>query len=123
MKLWRYVGLATILTMAGCADSLTEDQRIPSPTRAFDAVVATKATGATVPTPTEVFVVRSGAQISGDPAFLADKVEDLRVSWASDSVVVIHARAARVFSHVSPISVESGRSTVKVELDIQKPIT
>lgn len=108
-----------VVTVTACSDDIIERQRISNLQKSLDAVVAIKETGATVATPTEVFITPAGTAVTGNPVFLADKVEDLRVDWRNESTVVIHAKSARVFTHVTVVNGNSDHPPTKVELDIQ----
>ena len=52
-------------------------RRRRAPQSTLDAVIGERQTDATVATPTEVFVVKAGEAVAGEPIFRADHVSDL----------------------------------------------
>ena len=85
------------LLLSGCTPSLEEVSRVRSPDGLLDAAIFVRQTDATVPTPTEIYVLPAGGAPSGDPVWRADKVSGMKVSWTSASTVQMEATAARVF--------------------------
>jgi hypothetical protein len=90
--------VACVTFLSACSAKVSETQRLTNPAGTIDAVTAIRETDATVATPTEIYLVRRGAQISGaQPVFRADKLDGLSLTWKSDSYLLIRARVARVF--------------------------
>lgn len=95
-----------LLSLVACSNKVTEMQRISNITNSIDAVLAIKETGATVATPTEVYLLPKGQQIHGEPVFRADNVEGLKLTWNGDLTLTIHAEKARVFLHSSSLKID-----------------
>jgi hypothetical protein len=111
------------MSLLGCANQVTEIQRI-SNADSIDAVIAIQETGATVATPTEVYLLPKSQNIQGDPVFRADHVEGLKVTWAGESLLIIYARKARIFLGASSCVVDTpdGRhQVVTIRLVIDEP--
>lgn len=116
------VALITLIFVFACSNEVMEKQRIPNASGTIDAIIAIRETGATVVTPTEIYVVRKGEKPSGNPIFRADNVEGLAVTWSGDSTVIIQADKARVFLQTKNLSVDApGKMEflVKVQLVIK----
>ena len=97
-KLLSYViRLSILLSLFSCSNKVTEMQRVSNALQSIDAVIAIKETGATVATPTEIYVVPNGEKVKGDPIFRADNVEGLTLTWDGESKLIIRAEKARVF--------------------------
>ena len=116
---------AVLLTVAaGCSDSVSELVRFPNADGTVEAVSAIRNTGATVDTPSEVYVVAKGGRVSGEPVFRADKVDGLSITWHDGITIVIHAKAARVFLHRDKMTIDgpSGSRAISVHLDVSRVI-
>lgn len=87
-----------------------------------DAIAVNLLTGATVATPTKVYVEKRGSEVEGSPILVADYVEDLTIAWDGDERLVIRARQARVFSFVDSVSVKTSKGLKKIfiTLEIEK---
>jgi hypothetical protein len=85
------------LLFSGCAPSLEEVSRVRSPDGLLDAAIFVRQTDATVPTPTEIYMLPAGALPSGDPIWRADKVAGLKIGWTSAGSLQLQAVEARVF--------------------------
>ena len=90
-----------------CFNEIVEQQRISNSSGTVDAVIAIKETGATVATPTEIYLVKKGEKVKRDPVFRADNVEQLVVIWEGESKLTIHAEKARVFLIVESLEIET----------------
>lgn len=88
-------GVALVAT--ACSPTLEELHRVRTDDGLVDAVTFARQTDATVPTPTEIYVLPAGNGPSGEAIWRADKVRGLVLSWTSDSTLVIQAEEARVF--------------------------
>src|SRR5947207_10402997 len=95
--LWAGLLVCASVVVTGCAPALEEVQRVRSQDGLIDAAVFVRQTDATVPTPTEIYVLPAGSEPRGDPVWRADKVIGIRVSWTSTSALKIEAGKARVF--------------------------
>lgn len=89
--------IVMLTSLVACTVETNEISRLPNPAKEIDAVVALRETGATVATPTEIYIVKLLSKIESDPVFRADKIEGLKISWEGNEVVVVHADKARVF--------------------------
>ena len=96
---------------------LTEQQRSANPSGKYEAVVAIRETGATVATPTEIYILKAGSKPKGDPALRADHVTGLDVRWTSARSVVLHADAARIFLSTNHVSVDGDDITIELDID------
>lgn len=97
-------------------------QRISNASGSVDAVIAIKETGATVATPTEIYVVPKGEKVKGDPIFRADNVEGLSLIWNGESKLIIRAEKARVFLQSKTLKVDvpgKQSQTVSMQLAIK----
>jgi hypothetical protein len=90
--------LAVGLVSIGRAESsMQELSRVTSPDSVVDAVLAQRATGATVATPYEVYIVPKGAKPSGEPLLRSDKMHDISVRWKQPRFLEIHYTSGRIF--------------------------
>jgi hypothetical protein len=110
--------LLGLLLLTGCAPSLEEVSRVRSPDGLLDAAIFVRQTGATVPTPTEIYVLTAGGIPSGDPVWRADKVVGLKVDWTSVSSLRMQAVEARVFLRHDLIEVAPAGSSDKRKVAI-----
>ena len=121
-KLRYVIQSALLLSLVACSNEVREMQRVSNASRSIDAVIAIKETGATVATPTEIYVVPSGGEVKGAPIFRADNVEGLVLTWDGESKLIIRAEKARVFlqSGTSRVDVPGKQSrAIGVELAIK----
>jgi hypothetical protein len=88
--------------------------RVPAPGGRFEAVLTMRQISATVPTPTAIYVVRSGMSNAFAPVLLADHVERLRLEWKDGAHLIIRAKAARIFRKVETEKVDLSEGTVPV---------
>jgi len=90
-----------------------------------EAATFARQTDATVPTPTEIYVLPAGSGPSGEAVWRADKVRGLMLSWSSDSTLSVQAEEARVFlerDHVE-VSINGGPlRKVEVKYRIEKKL-
>ncbi|MCA9793432.1 MAG: hypothetical protein KC910_16595, partial [Candidatus Eremiobacteraeota bacterium] len=93
------VWLLLTIALTGCAAPTKELGRTPSPDNKLDAILAIKETGATVSTPTQVYVVNHGERLGPNlnPVLKADHVEEMELVWNSDSELVVRAKKARLW--------------------------
>lgn len=75
-----------------------EVSRILSMDSKVDAVVLKKSCGATTSSLMQVFIVKTGEKIEGEPVFKADKIIDLEVSWSAPKKLTIEYKEARIFN-------------------------
>lgn len=87
---------AAVVAVA-CSPTLEELHRVHTDDGLVDAVTVARQTDATVPTPTEIYVLPAANGPSGEAIWRADKVRGLVVNWTSGSTLVIQAEEARVF--------------------------
>lgn len=85
---------------------IEETTRVSDSTGRLDAVVAIKLTNATVSTPTEVYIVKSGNEVLERSVFRAERVEDVDVRWEGENVV-ISSKKARIRFEAANYEVES----------------
>lgn len=103
--------VACVTFLSACSAKVSETQRLTNSSGTIDAIMAIRETDATVATPTEIYLVRHGAKISGaQPIFRADKIDGLSLKWKSDSYLLIRARMARVFVRRANYNVGSGQN-------------
>jgi hypothetical protein len=76
---------------------VSEIQRFRSPDGKLEAVLVERQTGATVSTPTELYLVNVGQRIGENPVFVADKTNGLILKWTSPSTITIWYSKARIF--------------------------
>lgn len=79
-----------LLALAACAPRLEEKRRAESQFHTFEAVVAERQTDATVSTPVEIYIVKTGAPLQGQPVFKASRVYGLSLDWTGDERLKIH---------------------------------
>ncbi|MDR6679156.1 hypothetical protein [Pseudomonas oryzihabitans] len=108
-----------ILTVSSCGYDYKEILRVTNADGTVDAVAIDLLTGATVATPTKIYVGSKGFEIKGEPVFVADYVEGLTMVWHGDSRLVIRAKRARVFSFVGSVGVESGEGVKKISITLE----
>jgi len=107
--------------LTACSPTLVETERVKNPSGSLDAVIGERQTDATAATPTEVFIVKSGDSIAGEPFFRADHVSGMRATWNSDRDLLLHAEAARVFLYSPKVLLANEESqAVTVKLDVTK---
>jgi hypothetical protein len=106
-------GVALVAT--ACSPTLEELDRVHTDDGLVDAVTFARQTDATVPTPTEIYLLPAGNGPSGEAIWRADKVRGLVVNWTSGNTLVIQAEEARVFlEHASAEVSLSGGGSRKV---------
>lgn len=90
--------LCIVFLLCGCFSSTSiEINRVSNSLNTIDAVIAEKETGATVATPTEIYLIAHGEKIHGKPVFLSDHTKYISLEWQDESTLIIHAATARVF--------------------------
>lgn len=137
--------LSLLLTLAGCENkqaplggmsdaerqaleepfppsAIVEVARSKSPDGVLESVIVTRATDATVATPTEVYLVPKGGEVKGEPFFRADHVSGISVSWRSDSNLLVQATEARPFRQeaTARVILKKGTRTVALVYGIDK---
>jgi hypothetical protein len=101
----------------------SEITRVSNSKGTIAAVIAEVETGATVATPTEIYLVSRGENISGDAVFRADKVENLKLVWLEPDVLIVQASEARIFlaEKSKSIKLKNGENqTIIIKLEIAK---
>jgi hypothetical protein len=97
----RLVVLMTMI-LAGCSPESQEIGRYVSPDKLVDAVLVELKTGATVATPTKLFLVPAGKDWSADPPIVqGDYFQELRIVWPRPNLLEIHYKKGRIFSFAS----------------------
>ncbi len=81
----------------GTPPPIREIERKSNALGTVEAALVTRETNATVPTPTEIYLLPFGEEVSGQPVFRADRVQNFQMDWESNSVLVLTADQARVF--------------------------
>jgi hypothetical protein len=119
-KLLSYViRLSILLSLFACSNKVTEMRRVSNTSRSIDAVIAIKETGATVATPTEIYLVPNREKVKGDPIFRADNVEGLTLAWDGESKLIIRAEKARVFLQSETLKVDvPGKQSQAVSVQV-----
>lgn len=92
-----FVGQFLSALMAPCPPPCRELSRVSNPWLPVDAVIAERLSGATVATPTLVFVVSKGEPIPDNGAFLCDHARGVNVAWTAANRLEVSAESARVF--------------------------
>lgn len=102
--------------------AIVEAGRFPSPDGILEAVIATRATDATVATPTEIYIIPRGGNVTGEPFFRADHVTDISVTWQDRERLSVQAAEARPFRQeaTQKIAAKHGNRTVKLDYRIDK---
>lgn len=124
-SLKKLIVLSVVPALLACSSRITEVQRISNTQKSLDAVVAIREVGATVATPTEIYVVLHGQEVKSEPVFRADNVEALNVAWIDNSRLLITADSARVFlatdsTKISSSGEEEKNVSIKMEVkDLQ----
>jgi hypothetical protein len=113
-----FIIVLLITHLSGCSPNLVEISRVNSTDQQAVVIVANRETSATVPTPTELYLVAFGGKPEGEPFWRADNVEGLNISWLSKHVVVVTARRARVFraERSSEVTKVKGARSEKIEI-------
>lgn len=76
-----------------------EIHRATSPDKIVDAILVERQTGATVATPTELYIVPSGQDWKDKlPVLRGDHLEGLQISWQQPRFLEIHYKKGRIFS-------------------------
>lgn len=104
-----------------CSPKVRETGRVGSLDGSLDAIVAEADTDATVATPSEVYVVKRGGGVSGNPVFRADNVDGLDVRWI-DRRLIIRASKARVFLKKGSIQVTGVQRPVGVDILVENEV-
>lgn len=102
MKIIKIVILSvTALISTSCSldDSCSSEEvtRTTSPDKIVDAVLIKNNCGATTSYSYRVFIIPAGNEPNNNSIFLADKVEDLKISWKSLKNLSITYSKARIF--------------------------
>lgn len=87
----------TVLIMCACRGGLSERARVTSPDGTLQAVVAERASSATVSTPIELYLVPIYGTLPSEPVLLGDRFENLRVSWKGPTLVEVQYDKGRIF--------------------------
>jgi hypothetical protein len=106
------------ILVAGCAPAIKEVRRVSSPDGLLEAVIAVRQTDATVPTPTEVYLLQSKSAPSGEPVWRADNVSGLELAWVEGRSLQIRASEARVFLKRDGIDVAMSGGQGKLQVTI-----
>lgn len=115
----RWLRILVMVFLAACAPKVEERSRVTSPSKKVDAVIAVRDTGATVATPTVIYLLAANAPIIGDPMIVADGVEGLSLEWVDDATLIINADTARLFKKPdAPVAVP-GTAVAPVTVRIQ----
>ena len=87
------------LGLLGCGNPPTREiLRVSSPDRIVDAVLVESEVGATVATPSLVYIVPSRSRDFDDPVLRGDKFEDLKLAWTQPRYLEIAYSRGRIFS-------------------------
>jgi len=85
--------------VAGCRrPPALEVVRVTSPDQVVDAVLVTRAVGATVSTPHELSLVLRGEAVAGEPLLKGDRFEELAVRWREPRFLEVRYKKGRVFA-------------------------
>jgi hypothetical protein len=115
---WALV-LAVASLLESCAPGIKELSRTPSPDGAVEAILVERLTDATVSTPTEINVLKTGLEpTKATVAFRATHVAGLSLAWANNNELVVSAAHARMFREQTAIQA-SGR-TVAIRYAIKE---
>jgi hypothetical protein len=103
-----------------------EAYRKTSPDGAVDVVVVRKDCGATTSVSNMIYIVKKGDSVrKQELVFLADKVQDLEVTWTKPKQLLINYSEARIFNYTNfwnSRDVENFMYTVEIQ-EIQKSRT
>lgn len=92
---------------------LHEKARVSSPDSLLDAIIVEKGTHATVPTPTEVYIVQAGEAPEGEPVFRGDHLSNISLSWADEETVNVVVYSARSFLEKDTVSISLPDGRIK----------
>lgn len=106
--------------LSACGAETKELQRVSNSDGTLDAIIAIRETGATVATPTEIYVETKGSKIQGDAIFRADNVDGLEAAWPENGKLVIRAKTARIFLEPkgSSVDVPGAKRRIAVVLEV-----
>jgi len=104
------------LVLSSCGYDYKEILRVTNPDGAVDAVAIDLLTGATVATPTKIYVGDKGFEIKGEPVFVADYVGGLTMAWHGDANLIVRVEKARVFSFANSIDVKTSTGVKKISI-------
>ena len=94
--------LAVLIGTVDCGSGAVggnEVARASSPDGKVDAVLVTHDTGATVPTPTELYITSKGAKPRSDERVLrAEHVRDATLTWQADRLLELSYGTARIYT-------------------------
>lgn len=121
-KYYFLIALTFAATLSSCGYDYKEVARVPNPSGNVEAVAIELLTGATVATPTKVYVGGRGSEMKGDPVLIADHMDGLVMAWNGDENLVIKAEKARVFSFTNWVGVRTseGEKKITIGLDVKK---
>jgi len=105
------------IILCSCGYDYKEILRVTNTDGTIDAVAIDLLTGATVATPTKIYVGDKGFEIKGEPVFVADYVDGLTMVW-DGAHLVVRAKRARVFSFVDSVDVESSDGVKKISITL-----
>ncbi len=109
----------TLVTLACGKAPMQELARITSPDGVVDVVLVETSVGATVATPSEVYVVPKGSKVNGAPLLRADHMEHLNVRWKQPRLLEVSYSKGRIFSFTNfweSADVQNWKYIVEVEL-------
>jgi len=86
-----------VLGVTACGGKLVERTRVTSPDGIVQAVIVERESDATVPTPMELYLVRTNHSLSGEPVVLGDRFENLQVTWREPRFLELRYEKARIF--------------------------
>ena len=87
-----------LVTSACSKPSMQEISRITSPDSTVDAVLIERGVGATVATPSEIYIVPKGEPVSGEPLLRGDHMDKLTMTWKPSRLLDIGYAKGRIFS-------------------------
>ena len=98
---------------------MQELARVTSPDEVVDAVLVETNVGATVATPSEVYIVPKGSKVTGAPILRGDHMEHLNVLWKQPRLLEVSYSKGRIFSFTNfweSADVQNWTYIVEVEL-------
>ena len=90
--------LLSSLLLSACETPREEKDRIVSPSKEFDAIIATTSPGAIGPNGFHIHIVLHGNALDEFPVFTATHVQSINVKWMGDRRLSISAERADVFA-------------------------
>jgi hypothetical protein len=91
--------LFVALVSSACSKpSMQEISRITSPDSVVDAVLIERGVGATVATPSEIYIVPKGGKVTGEPLLRGDHMDKLTLIWKQSRLLEVSYAKGRIFS-------------------------